>query len=189
MSISKKPISSSASNPDLDWSQVKETVLMLKLAVAQVDFSLKDGNSSVNVLTDSFTSMASGIKAVDTETSQLFKKYNVSEADRAALKDNYLQVTSKMEQAIVAFQFYDTLVQRMDHVVDSLSRLSELVGSPDKLYSPNEWSALQQGIRGGYSMEKERELFDAIIAGEDIAEVLERMQQMARAKDDDIELF
>ena len=31
---------STALRPDLDWSQLKETVLMLNLAVAQIDGSL-----------------------------------------------------------------------------------------------------------------------------------------------------
>ena len=48
----------SAHSPDLDWSQVRETVLMLELAVGQIDAAMKEGNSSVEVLTDSFTSMA-----------------------------------------------------------------------------------------------------------------------------------
>ncbi|MCW8855555.1 MAG: hypothetical protein OQK72_12710, partial [Gammaproteobacteria bacterium] len=51
-------IKSSTSNPDLDWSQVRETVSLLRLAAAQVDFSMRDGEKSVNALTDSFTSMA-----------------------------------------------------------------------------------------------------------------------------------
>ena len=46
-------IKSSASNPDLDWSQVRETVSLLRLAAAQVDFSMRDGEKSVNALTDS----------------------------------------------------------------------------------------------------------------------------------------
>lgn len=187
--MSKKPQSSTAAQPDLDWSQVKETVLMLKLAAAQVDFSLKEGNSSVNVLTDSFTGMAGSIKTVGEATESIFEKYQVAEADKADLKESCKLVANKMQQAIVAFQFYDTLVQRMDHVVDSLSGLSDLVGDSDKLYSPYEWRALQQRIRSGYSMEKERELFDAIIAGDDMRQVLGRMQQIARAEDDDIELF
>ena len=56
---------STSSHPDLDWSQVRETVLMLKLAAAQVEFSLKDGSNSVNTLTDSFTSMAGSIEAIE----------------------------------------------------------------------------------------------------------------------------
>ncbi len=179
---------SSASRPDLDWSQVKETVLMLKLAAAQVEFSLKDGSNSVNTLTDSFTSMAGSIKAIEQSTTDLFEKYNVDESDQQVVVDNCQQVAGKMQQAIIAFQFYDTLVQRMDHVVNSLSKLGDLVSDPAKLYSPNEWGTLQELIRSRYTMEKERVLFDAILNGEDMMEVLEKMHQVATS-DDAIELF
>ncbi|RDH81552.1 MAG: hypothetical protein DIZ80_15865 [endosymbiont of Galathealinum brachiosum] len=188
MSEIKKNSSSTANHPDLDWSQVKETVLMLKLAAAQVEFSLKDGSNSVNTLTDSFTSMAGSIKAIELGTSGLFEKYNVDESDQQIVVDNCQQVSSKMQQAIVAFQFYDTLVQRMDHVVNSLSKLGDLVSDPARLYSPHEWGALQEVIRSRYTMEKERVLFDAILNGEDMMEVLEKMHQVATTEDE-IELF
>lgn len=48
---------------------------------------------------------------------------------------------------------------------------------------------MQEVIRSRYTMEKERELFDAIIAGEDMVAVLEKMHQVATADEDDIELF
>lgn len=184
-----RPYHSTAAHPDLDWSQVKETVLMLKLAAAQVEFSLKDGANSVNTLTDSFTSMAGSIKAIELSSADLFKKYQVDDADQTTVKESCEKVSGKMHQAIIAFQFYDTLVQRMDHVVNSLSKLGDLVSDPSKLYSPIEWGALQEVIRSRYTMEKERELFDAILAGEDMVQVLERMHQVATSDDDDIELF
>lgn len=183
------PFQSTATRPDLDWSQVKETVLMLKLAAAQVEFSLKDGNNSVNTLTDSFTSMAGSIRAIELSCAQLFEKYSIDASEQTAVNESCQLVSTKMQQAIVAFQFYDTLVQRMDHVVNSLSKLGDLVSDPGRLYSPIEWGALQEVIRSRYTMEKERELFDAIIAGEDMMQVLEKMHQVATSADDDIELF
>ena len=187
MSDDQMPRASSSAHPDLDWSQVKETVLMLKLAAAQVEFSLKDGTNSVNALTDSFTGMAGSIKAIELSTDDLFEKYNISKDDQQTVVESCQQVAGKMQQAIVAFQFYDTLVQRMDHVVNGLSGLGDLVSDPSRLYSPHEWGALQEVIRSRYTMEKERELFDAILNGEDMMEVLERMHQVAAT--DDIELF
>ena len=188
MPDTKLPRASTAAHPDLDWSQVKETVLMLKLAAAQVEYSLKDGSNSVNTLTDSFTGMAGSIKAIELSTAELFEKYNISESDQEVVVDSCQQVAGKMQQAIIAFQFYDTLVQRMDHVVNSLSSLGDLVSDPAKLYSPIEWGVLQEAIRSRYTMERERELFDAILNGEDMMDVLEKMHTVATT-DDDIELF
>ena len=111
---------------------------MLKLAAAQVEFSLKDGTNSVNTLTDSFTGMAGGIKAIELSSAGLFEKYNISMDDQETVVSNCQQVAGKMQQAIVAFQFYDMLVQRIDHVVNSLSRPGDLVSDPCRLYSPHE---------------------------------------------------
>jgi len=188
MSDNPAPQTSSSAHPDLDWSQVRETVLMLKLAAAQVEFSLKDGSNSVDTLTESFTSMADSIKGIDVSTADMFEKYSIAENDQQAVRRNCEQASEKMQQAIVAFQFYDSLVQRMDHVVNCLSSLGELVSDPARLYSPQEWGALQEAIRGRYTMEKERALFDAILKGEDMMDVLEKMHDVATA-DDGIELF
>jgi len=188
MSNPSAPQSSSSSRPDLDWSQVKETVLMLKLAAAQVEFSLRDGANSVDTLTDSFTGMATSISSIESSTAEIFEKYNVLENDQKTVHDNCHQIADKMQQAIVAFQFYDSLVQRMDHVVNSLTTLGDLVSDPARLYSPLEWESLQEAIRGRYTMEKERELFDAILNGEDMVAVLEKMHDVG-IDDDGVELF
>ncbi|MDT8382877.1 MAG: hypothetical protein RRB22_00520 [Gammaproteobacteria bacterium] len=38
---------SNSDNPDLDWSQVRESVMMLDLVIAQIAGSLQDGDESV----------------------------------------------------------------------------------------------------------------------------------------------
>lgn len=181
---------SSASRPDLDWSQVKETVLMLKLAAAQVEYSMRDGNKSVDVLTDSFTSMAGSMQAIDAVVQELISQQDLGGEKRDIMLQHCGSVSAKVQQAIMAFQFYDKLVQRIDHVVQSLSQLAELVGEPERLYSPMEWQRLQMAIRDRYTMVQERELFDALMKGEDMTVVLARLQQMTLVQtDSDVELF
>ncbi len=189
MGSNSKLAGSTAAHPDLDWSQVRETVLMLKLAAAQVEFSLKDGDRSVDVLTDSFTSMADEVRAIELGLGRLSDSYQISADDQMDVDRHCQEVSRKMQQAIIAFQFYDTLVQRLDHVVSSLSELGELVSEPARLYSPEEWRALQETIRSRYNMEKERELFDAILSGDNMEDVIRRMQKVALQPRDDVELF
>ena len=50
--------------PDLDWSQMRETVLMMELAGGQIEAAMKDSSSSVEVLTDSFTTMAGYMRMI-----------------------------------------------------------------------------------------------------------------------------
>lgn len=182
---------STSAQPDLDWSQVKETVLMLKLAATQVEYSLRDGNSSVDTLTTSFTTMAETLGNIEQASKALWEKHNIEDEQTGQIIEQCENVADKTQQAIIAFQFYDKLVQRLDHVVKSLTQLGDLVGDPSRLYSPFEWRALQDAIRSKYSMQQERELFDALMNGEDIETVLERLHEMPEniSTDDDIELF
>ncbi len=186
--ISSDTLASSNPSSEPDWSQIKQTVLMLMISAAQVEFSLKDGSNSVETLANSFTSMAESIKIIEEDTFSLFKKYDVAAEDQALAIDNCQQVVGQMQRAIIAFQFYDTLVQRLDHVVICLSKLGDLVSDPNRLNLPNEWVELQASIRDRYTMEKERELFDAILSGEDVSSMLEKIHEN-NASNDDIELF
>lgn len=179
---------STSASPDLDWSQVRETVLMLKLAAAQVEYSLRDGNNSVDALAGSFTSMADGIGEIDRSFKNLKATHAIEDDSITALCET---ISGKMQHAIVAFQFYDKLVQRLDHVVGSLSQLGDLVGNASSLYSPLAWQALQDNIRSRYTMPQERELFDALMNGENIETVLQRLGELVEqaSTENDIELF
>ena len=186
------PRGSRAHSPDLDWSQVRETVLMLELAAGQVDAAMRDSNSSVQTLTDTFTSMADTLNTIDVALGTLPDTIGNGMV-KAEIQENARQVAQKVHQAIIAFQFYDKLVQRLDHVCHSLSGLSGLVSDTGRLYNPQQWSALQELIRSKYTMAEERDMFDAVMAGATVEEALKhymtaRMQQVEDSGGE-IELF
>lgn len=180
-----------AHTPDLDWSQVRETVLMLEVAAGQVEAAMRESNSSVGVLTDTFTSMAATIVKVESALNSLPDESG--DSVKAEIREGTRLIAEKIHSAIIAFQFYDKLVQRLDHVCHSLGGLGMLVADKSKLYNPNEWVGLQQLIRGKYTMEEERAMFDAVLQGMSVKEALEhymqaRMQQVEESGGD-IELF
>jgi predicted methyltransferase MtxX (methanogen marker protein 4) len=186
------PRGTRAGSPDLDWSQVRETVLMLELAAGQVDAAMRDSNSSVDTLMDTFTSMADTLSTIDVALGTLPDTIGNGMV-KAEIQDNARQVAHKVHQAIIAFQFYDKLVQRLDHVCHSLSGLSGLVSDTGRLYNPAEWGALQELIRSKYTMAEERGMFDAVMAGATVEEALKhymatRMQQVEDSGGE-IELF
>ncbi len=186
------PRGTRAGSPDLDWSQVRETVLMLELAAGQVDAAMRDSNSSVDTLMDTFTSMADTLATIDVALGTLPDTIGNGMV-KSEIQDNARQVAQKVHQAIIAFQFYDKLVQRLDHVCHSLSGLSGLVSDTSRLYNPAEWSALQELIRSKYTMAEERGMFDAVMAGATVEEALKhymatRMQQVEDSGGE-IELF
>lgn len=186
---------SSAHNPDLSWSQVRETVIMLELASRQIEYAVNDSNKSVDILATSFTELADTMNKICTG----FAKLVDYETD-AEVKNNELQETKKtlhtfsnyasslIVKAIVAFQFYDKLAQRISHVNGSLSALSELVSDCKKIYQPKEWVKLQEKIRSKYSTPEEIAMFDAVVKGMPIQDAIEKYCP-SPGEEEDIELF
>ena len=189
---------SSAVNPDLNWSQIRETISLLCLAMAQVETTLNDSSKDVSKLTTAFTHIASDAQKLGVACTKL-----ENPDDFAAAKPEITSLASSISQemgmAIVAFQFYDRLSQKLGHVNDSLTHLGDIISDSTRLYNPNEWLKIQEEIKTNYTMECERIMFDLIMKGATIKEALElykhEFNQMSLQKDnddntdDDIELF
>ena len=187
----RSKIKSTAVNPDLDWSQVRETILMLGLAIGQIEMAMRDSDESVSVLTDSFTSMFNSLQAIGEAARQLPADPATQEI-RATIENNSTFVSNHVQQAIMAFQFYDRLVQRMEHVCRSIDSLADLISDTKRLYHPAEWVAIQQLIRSKYTMESERVMFDAMLKGSSIADAITLCRTSSaqyKLAGDDIELF
>ncbi|MFA6015035.1 MAG: hypothetical protein WC742_08190 [Gallionellaceae bacterium] len=183
-----KRVGSRAHLPDLDWSQVRETMLLLELATGQIESALKDSNSSVDVLTDSFTTMAGYLHMITGTVETLS-----DDGETGAIKKNALEaasnVTGMVHQSIMAFQFYDKLSQRLGHVCHSLAALNELVGDQRRLYNPQEWVALQEKIRSKYTTADECAMFEAVMHGVPVREALDNYVSEMKDKGSDIDLF
>lgn len=178
---------STAARPDLDWSQVRETIMMLSLAVAQIEMALKESSGSVDVLTNSFTDMYGNLMALVEETRAL-----PDSPVKQAIENSGVAVSEQMQHVIVAFQFYDRLSQRLSHVCHSLDDLAGIVNEPARLYNPFAWHALQQKIRSKYTMEDEKLMFDTLLRTGDVKAALDQFvatKQNEAGGSSDIELF
>jgi len=173
---------SNATNPDLDWSQVRETVLMLNLAMARLTHAMRDGDDSVDTLGHSFTKMAGHVS---------FMQDTVSEMAEGETRNNLLEhcasIRGQVDTAIMAFQFYDRLTQRMQHVSYSLDGLAELVNTPHRLYNPIEWKALQETIRSNYTLDSDKKMFESLLQGESIEDIMKVAKESSGQNE--IELF
>lgn len=186
--VRKEP--SKAQAPDLDWSQIQETVRMLHLSVAQIEMAMNEGDESIGTLSNSFTSMIGNVKTISAAAEGLTHLEKDAPIEHA-IQQNCAQVEAQMHAAIVAFQFYDKLSQRLAHVMHSMESLAELVGDRSRLYHPYEWTGLQEKIRSRYSTQEEQDMFDALLSGASIHEALQECEakRMERSGQDDIELF
>ena len=182
------PKGTTAHQPGLDWSQVRETVLMLELSAVQIEAAMKDSNASVEVLTDSFTTMAGYMRMISDTVQTL-----PDEGETGVAKQNLLgvseHVTGMVHQAIIAFQFYDKLVQRLAHVGLSLGELCQVVSDMRKLYNPMEWVNLQGLIKSKYSTREEIAMFEAVMNGMPVQDAVNQFVSDMKDKSDDIELF
>lgn len=177
-----------AHQPDLDWSQVRETVLVLEVLAGQIVASMRDSEQSVDVLAGSFTSMAGYIRALS-EIIQQMPQRPEDAGQRETLSNIADQVSGMVNQAIVSFQFYDKLVQRLTHVTDGLSDIAGLVADKRRLYNPYEWVDLQARMQSKFSTEEERALFKAVLEGMTLDEALKIYLHTLNDKGNEIELF
>ncbi len=179
---------SNADRPDLDWSQVRETVKLLTISVTQVENSLHVSGNSVDTLTSSFTGMVDNLAAIE-RTLQSMEDNNI----KTEALEHCAATNQMINSSIIAFQFYDRLQQCLTHVTQCLKGLSELVEKPERLYNPAEWSRLQLDIRSRFTMESEKIMFDAVLSGKSIAEALALASEVSKStvedNEDDIELF
>jgi hypothetical protein len=177
------PHSSSKKN-DPDWSQKRETVKLLSLSAAQVHDALKEADTSVNTLTESFTAMVDHMQAINDHLLSL----ESSEARNSAIAHCF-QTSDKIQAAVVAFQFYDRMQQCLEHVASNLRSLSRLVEDSEGPHNPKEWQDFQEGIRARYTMESEKLLFDAIFQGKSVDEALALKEAHQQSQSNNIELF
>lgn len=185
------PRGTTAHTPDLNWSQVRETVLLLELAAGQIEAAMTDSGASVEVLTGSFTGMAENMRLISETVAALPETGEAGEA-RQRLLGAADQVSGMVHQAVIAFQFYDKLAQRLAHVTHSLGDLSDLVADQQRIFNPREWVGLQERIRSKYTTADERTMFEAVMQGTPVPVALAQYVEAMRGRqpaDDDIELF
>jgi len=177
-----------AHKPDLDWNLLRETILMLELAAGQIEHAMKDSNASVDVLTNSFTSIAGYVQSMSEALVSLPDDGAAGEkkSEVLSMAEN---VTGMVQQSIIAFQFYDKLTQRLTHVCQSLAALSGLVADRPRLYKPDEWVGLQEKIRCKYTTPEEHALFESVMEGVPVQVALDKYMKAMKEKGDDIELF
>jgi uncharacterized protein YoxC len=169
------------------WCFRSETAKLLGLSVTQIHTSLTDGDNSVGTLTDSFQQLADFCSSVQ----QLSADNRDNEDAQSQINTLATNMSATIDNAIVAFQFYDRLSQRMAHVSSSLDQLSHLIKDDENLNDPIGWKELRDHIKSSYSLDAEHVMYEAIMSGATAAEALKLYNEKMHESDasDDIELF
>ena len=186
--------SQSAGHSVSDWSHVKEVIRMLHLAICQLETSINESNRSMDSLTSSFTQIADHARSLADKSSE-----NQTHPDWAEFSadlnntSNHLQ--NQVNSAITAFQFYDRISQRLDHIANGLGKTINIMDNPQTIHDPKAWAGIQEEVKSSYSMESERLMFEQILRGATVEEALATYQHhfksdsTADGSDDEVELF
>lgn len=154
------------------WSHVSETINMLYLAVCQIETTMTDANSSVDVLTQSFTQLAGHTNDVSTQVQTLDKVEQLAKF-KEDLSQTAIEIQTNINSSIRAFQFYDRVCQRIDHVARSLEKVSNILQDTGEIENPTAWKDIQEQIKSSYTMEAERIMFEYIMRGGTVKEALD----------------
>jgi len=168
------------------WCFRSETARLLALNVAQIHTGLSEGDASINMLTSSFQQLASFCLQIENTN---FADGGTKELE--SVKTIAQSMSSQVNSAIMAFQFYDRLCQRLDHVQNNLHMLSELITDEDHMSNSVGWQELRSRIKSSYTMETEHKMHEAVMKGATIEEALQifREDVALLKEEEDIELF
>ena len=171
-----------------DWSQIRETMSMLYLSAAQIESSMREGGEAVHSLTDALIAISNSSDQIQQSIGNL----NTTNIDIA--KRSNEDINMQIKESVVACQFHDRISQRLEHVTHSLSRVCDLISTPESYEDPSAWESLKLEIRNGYTMESEKLMFEHIMLGMTVHEALEIYHHNfentpPEDTDDEIELF
>ncbi len=89
-------------------------------------------------------------------------------------------------EATIGFQFYDKMTQRQNHMTVTLHELVELIQNHGAAGTPEKWREIHDSVHQRYTMEQDKRLMEAIIAGHSPEQAV---TEASKPVDADIELF
>ena len=156
------------------WTPEQQIAHMLDLCEAQIEAALSESDIAVDALTKAFSTLADAMRANGADAAQ-------TDA-----------LSKQMASAVMAFQFYDKLTQRLGHVRYSLSTLALFVCDRSQASEREQWRKLFMTLRRLYRTEEERQIFQLMVEGVPADEARSKAQQTTqsmRRGAGEIELF
>ena len=140
---------------------------MMSLTARLLDVALCESKQRVEALSQAIAA----ISAMGTEIQQLVADLDDlgPGADPTMLNYGLLQEVRGLKQevsrSLVAMQFHDQFVQRVEHVRDALLDIGAFLGVPEGVRDEMREQALYATLRAHYTMDDERRLFNMVVNG------------------------
>ena len=141
---------------------------MLELCEAQMESAIAESDVAVEALIKAFTSLTETTRSVGALADKLPSE--LRDPNSVHLDQQLAAIRSQMASAVIAFQFYDKLTQRLGHVRYSLSTLAMFVCDKAQTQQREQWERLFGTLRRLYRTEEEREIFQLMVNGASAAE-------------------
>lgn len=150
----------------VQWS---ETMHMLDLSANQLDVTIQEGNESMELLMNSFSSLTDELDNLEKAASQQTK----DSALQKVILERCNKTKETINQVVIGLQFYDRFTQRIHNVRESIAVLAALIDDPERQNIPEEWITLRNSLKSKYSKEQQKTIFHALMQGAEIDEVFE----------------
>lgn len=154
-----------------------ELVSILGLSASQIEVALREAETPVATLGRTVATLDAASAVIDGCLGQLPDSSDCDDV-RGLLTAQRDALRHRAQEAAVALQFHDRLVQRLTHVRDSLAALGEFVVANEDEATHPDWSGLRSRIREQYSMEHERVMFDLLVSGATPDQVLHALSDL-----------
>ncbi|HID81292.1 MAG TPA: hypothetical protein EYH06_03350 [Chromatiales bacterium] len=141
-------------------TDAQEVARSLKLAIAQINMSMQESDTSVQQLIASMTAVNTCLNQMSTVISRTDDGANAESL--AEIQKYHSTANQHMQDAIMSFQFYDRMSQRFAHVEENLQAVAEIITKPEQQH-PELWKDLQKKLRSVYSTEQEQTMYQALL--------------------------
>jgi hypothetical protein len=157
-------IANAEAAPLADWTPEQQIAHMLELCEAQMESALCESDLAVDSLVKSFSGLAETARSIRAASAKLTPEQRaiLGEFD---LKKQMEALEKQMTSAVVAFQFYDKLTQRLGHVRYSLSTLAMFVCDRAQATQREQWRRLFTTLKRLYRTEEEKQIFQMMVEG------------------------
>lgn len=174
------------------WSPQQQTARMLALCEAQMEAATQDSDQAVDTLVQAFTDLVAVVRDMGklTCSAPAPGEEASTQASLDEINERCATLQNQVAAAIVAFQFYDKLSQRLGHVRYSLSTLALFICDRMNSQKPEHWEKLLSTLGRLYRTSEERAVFDSI-AGSLALSTGETQRPLSQlnSQDGSIELF
>ena len=168
-------------------SDNREIIMSLQLAITQIGMSMQESDGSIDELIAAITTVAESAKRIDAELKTHGQSGNGNSVE-SSIHPECEKAEQGMQQAIMAFQFYDRLSQRMLQIEENLNAIAEVIVAPEEDHL-GLWRNLQSKMRSVYSPEQEQRMTLALLDSLSGKINVEQPTAPAKPSYDDIELF